>query len=99
MLGWISVALLVVIAFVPVVPNPARAFSVHLSQFEVLLGFGIYCLLCLVVGAAVRRCRTWARFAGAGLSIFSLPYFPIGTFLGIAAIVYLVRGWRESSEI
>jgi hypothetical protein len=98
LLGWISIALLVAIAALPVW-FPTRGVPDELSQAEVLLGFGIYCLLCLLIGTALKRHRPWARVSGAVLSVFSLPYFPFGTACGIATLVYLVRGWHEGPEI
>ena len=98
LLGWTSIALLVALAVVPMW-FPTRGPPGELSQTEVLVGFGIYCGLCLLVGAALKRHRSWARVFGALLSVLSLPFIPLGTLFGIAALVYLVRGWHEGPEI
>ena len=97
LLGWISlgVGLFVVVAF----PSTGTARSaIGASNGQLLLGFGAYGATCLVVGAALKREAAWARFAGAGVSFASLPYFPFGTLLGAAALFYLLRGWRDAPE-
>jgi hypothetical protein len=51
----------------------------------------------LLVGASIKNYRTWARIVGALLAAYSLLLVPIGTFIGVGALVYLVRGWKEAT--
>jgi hypothetical protein len=97
-LGWVSVALWLALAFAPLW-FPTRGPPAEITHVQVMMGFGAYCMLCLVVGAAIRRYKLWAKIGGVGISLLSLPYFPFGTLFGIAALVYLVRGWSERPEI
>ena len=98
LLGWITLVLGLVLAFLFPSRQPTRLLTA-LPSAEVLVIFGAYGVACVIVGGALIKHTPWAKVAGTGLSIVSLPYFPFGTVLGLAALVYLVRGWREIPEI
>jgi len=98
MLGWITLGIGVLIVFALPSDDPLRA-DLHASSARLLLVFGAYGGTCLVVGGALKREAPWARLAGAGVAIVSLPYFPFGTLLGVAVLIYILRGWRDAAEI
>jgi hypothetical protein len=97
-LGWISIALLLVIVFV----FPARSTgptAERFTPFEMMIGFLNYSVLCLIAGGAIKRYRPWGKVLGVVLSVISLPYFPFGTLLGVWSLIYLHRGWADAPGI
>jgi hypothetical protein len=98
LLGWVTLGFGVVaeLTFGLGPDTPGRGLASNLAlAFAVVM----YAATCLLIGAALKRGDPWAKFAGLGLSLCSLPFFPFGTLCGLAALVYLVRGWAEDAEI
>jgi hypothetical protein len=97
LLGWVTLIVGLFVVFGLPAGGSVRS-AIGASSAQLLLGFGSYGATCLFVGAALKREEPWATFAGAGVSFVSLAYFPFGTLLGAATLVYLLRGWRDSPE-
>jgi hypothetical protein len=51
--------------------------------------------LCFVVGAGLIEYRPWARVVGVIISLISLAGFLGIGIIGVLALYYLGRGWRE----
>ena len=97
LLGWISITLLVFLVLISTRSSgsPAERFI----PVELLFGFLIYSVLCLIAGAAIKKSRLWGKALGASLCVVSLPYFPFGTLLGVWTLIYLYRGRTDPPEI
>jgi hypothetical protein len=94
LLGWATFALGIVSAAFFGSGSPEHPPGA-LSTVGLLLACGLYGGTCLLIGAGLKRHEPWARFSGGGLSLVSLPFFPLGTLFGLAALAYIVRGWHE----
>jgi hypothetical protein len=94
LLGWTCFGLGIVSAVFFGSGLPDRPASA-LSTLGLLTACGLYGGTCLLVGAALKKHEPWARYSGGCLSLVSLPFFPFGTLLGLAALAYIVRGWHE----
>lgn len=95
MFGWVNLAL--TLALVAAVGMSIVAESEFIPEWNwiVFVPAIALSLVYLLVGAGIKHYKTWAKFAGAALAVFSLIIFPIGTLIGIFVLVYLVRGWKE----
>ncbi|MFC2058632.1 hypothetical protein ACFLTS_03175 [Chloroflexota bacterium] len=57
---------------------------------------GIFVLLCcgglsLAGGIGVLKAKSWARIIGIVVAVLSLFWVPVGTVLGVLALMYLIR--------
>jgi MFS family permease len=96
--GWISLALITVIAAVTLIPIQMKGEAVPLFA---ALGFScIFLVPCiyLFIGHYVKKQRNWAKIAGLAISIIFLINVPIGTVIGTVTIYYLMSGWHENSS-
>jgi hypothetical protein len=97
MFGWVNLFLTAVagamLVTLGVAPGDDAVEWDAMVFFWALVISAIYYL----VGASIRNYRTWAKITGALLAVYSLLFVPIGTFIGVGALVYLVRGWKEST--
>ena len=53
--------------------------------------FGFIFLVNLIVGLGLWQMKEWARLAAMVIAIFRLPNFPVGTFIGVFIIWYLLQ--------
>ena len=54
----------------------------------------LFTALAYVTGRGIENQRPWAKWLGYVLGTIELVYFPIGTAVGIAIWVYLIRATR-----
>jgi len=97
LLGWISLAMTLLVAFVKLIP----AFNSGKPIFQIFLNIvlfvllGLLCVFELKVGTAVKEHKNWGRTIGIIMGVISLPTFPIGTIIGGFIIYYIIKGWDE----
>jgi hypothetical protein len=101
-LGWLFIAVSILgivtaaIVFVAVaggglISGDAEAIRITSIVATAVASFmALLALPGIVVGAGLLRFRPWARVLAVVLAILSLPNFPIGTALGIYALVVLL---------
>lgn len=68
--------------------------SALLGTTGVLLAvaFAAFGVADLVIAAGIAKGQTWAKFAGVAMAVLRLAGFPIGTVLGIIALLGLLGG-------
>lgn len=62
-----------------------------LSQFIRILAGLLYGIAAAVVGYGLWMMKKWGWGAGLTLGVLLLPGIPVGTFIGVATIIYLLR--------
>jgi len=82
------------------IPVPAVLMSTSdpVGLTAAIFGLALGILVCaamgvlfVVAGIGMLRVKSWARILTIVLAILITPGFPVGTILGIAALVYLFR--------
>jgi hypothetical protein len=103
LLGWLFLALLLVIAFGYIIPLAHNGVA---PTGTVLSKWGPQCAVMavltvgnLIAGARLKKEGTRANvIAGWVLAVFSLVIFPVGTVIGLFAIYYLVQGRSRAAS-
>jgi len=92
LVGWLTIALGVLFIGVMFLASQNRAIPSWIAVTAIPLVIGV---IYLVVGAAVKKGKLWARVVACVLSVLMLLSFPIGTLIGGFALYYLIKGWSE----
>jgi len=95
MFGWVNLLFTILIAAAVAIFSIAGSEPIPEWDWLVVAPSILVSVVFLLVGAGVKSYRTWAKIVGAALAVICLLYIPIGTLIGIAALVYLARGWKE----
>ncbi len=95
LLGWITLGYVILTDSAVALIFFAQSMPIDnyiLALFAVTL---LLCYAILEIGAAVKRNERWAKIVGFGVSFISMVWVPVGTLIGVNAIVYLAKGWRD----
>ena len=95
MFGWVNLLFTLLIAAAAAIYSIAESAPIPDWDWLIFAPSILVSVVFLLVGAGVKSYRTWAKIAGAALAVICLLYIPIGTLIGIAALVYLAQGWKE----
>jgi len=106
-IGYASVQVLMIIASIaifaiavpmlspPEAPPPPRQFLLAMAVF-VSVYYGALMTPALIAAYAVRKKKSWARFAAIVASLFSVISFPIGTMASVYSMwFFLGDSWRD----
>jgi len=86
--------LLLIAAVVAAIPFAIATLDLRSARPDPFAGYfalitGIICIGTSISGYGLRRVRPWSRMPGVLSAVAILPVAPVGTFLGIRALVYL----------
>jgi hypothetical protein len=95
LLGWINLTFAIVIAAVILIPSLHGGQLPTVSTAALIAASIALPVGYLVVGSGLKRGAPWARAAGIVVALLSLLDLPIGTVIGLIALIYLVRSLNE----
>ncbi len=80
--------------FLPYVFEGMNKNEIFIFLMNLLIPTLLMSVICIKVGGAVKNNKKWAIISGVLIAVLSLPGFPIGTIIGLAALFYFFRDWR-----
>jgi hypothetical protein len=99
LLGWITLALAVILGAAIAIPILAKGGPFPQDAPLALAGAVAVVVIYLVVGSGLKKYNQWAKVVGIIVSLLSMANVPIGTIIGALVLYYLIRGWREQPNV
>jgi hypothetical protein len=95
LLGWINLSFTAVIGAAILIPTLAHDAPISASTAAILAAALVVAIGYLVVGGALKSGKAWAKPVGVILTLLGLLNVPIGTVIGVIALIYLAKCWNE----
>ena len=78
-----------------IIDDPEAMFAVHLAKYIIGTMIFLYAIPAVIAGIGLLNRKEWALILALIVGVISLPVFPLGTALGVyAIIVFLMKHSR-----